>query len=208
MDRNELPFEPRHLGVPSGASKKISEPMVRMAQTIHLSCTETNTISKRIEMRFYMTHVTLEHCPVRPKRFLRLWDNLRKLCTYLVLNLTLSPNGPKRVSIWASSRRSTIRCIQNNFCAYGTYGANHAPKLTLSPKGSKGDSTWPTSPRSSIGCVQNYFWGYGTFGANCGSILHRDKHYLQMDQNEILHDPCHLRVPLGASKWFLSLRYV
>jgi hypothetical protein len=27
-DRNELPLEPRHLGVPLGASKMISEPMV------------------------------------------------------------------------------------------------------------------------------------------------------------------------------------
>jgi hypothetical protein len=76
----------------------------------------------------------------------------------------------------------------------------HAPKLTLPPKGLKGDSTWPASPRSSIGCVQNDFWGYGTFGANCGPILHRDKHYLQMDRNKILHDPRHLGVPSGASK--------
>jgi hypothetical protein len=58
MNRNELPFEPRHLGVPCGVSKMISKTMVCLAQTMHLSCTETNTISKRIEMRFYMTHVT------------------------------------------------------------------------------------------------------------------------------------------------------
>jgi hypothetical protein len=57
-DRNELPFEPRHLGVPSVASKTISEPVVCMAQTMHLSCTETKSISKRTERRFYMTHVT------------------------------------------------------------------------------------------------------------------------------------------------------
>jgi hypothetical protein len=30
--------------------------MVRMAQTMHLSCTDTTTISKWIEMRFHMTH--------------------------------------------------------------------------------------------------------------------------------------------------------
>jgi hypothetical protein len=58
MDQNELPFEPRHLGVPSDASKMISEPMVHLAQTMHLSCTKTNTISKQTETRFYMTHVT------------------------------------------------------------------------------------------------------------------------------------------------------
>ena len=46
---NEIPHDPRHLGVPSGASKMISEPMVRLAQTVHLSYTKTNTISERTE---------------------------------------------------------------------------------------------------------------------------------------------------------------
>ena len=44
---NEIPHDPRHLGVPSGASKTISEPMVRFAQTMHLPYINTNTISKR-----------------------------------------------------------------------------------------------------------------------------------------------------------------
>jgi hypothetical protein len=69
-------------------------------------------------------------------------------------------------------------------------------------------STWPTSPRSSIGCVHNDFRGYDTFGANYWSILHRDLHYLQMDRNEILHDPRHLGDPSGRPKWFPSLRYI
>jgi hypothetical protein len=58
-------------------------------------------------------------------------------------------------------------------------------------------STWASSPRSTIGCVQNDFWAYST---NRAPILHRHQQYLQMVQNEILHDPHHLRVPLGASK--------
>jgi hypothetical protein len=32
--------------------------MVHLVQTVDLSCTETNTISKWTETRFYMTHVT------------------------------------------------------------------------------------------------------------------------------------------------------
>ena len=56
--RNELPLEPRHLVVQSSASKMISEPMVRLAQTTHLCCTDPNTISKRTEIRFDMTHIT------------------------------------------------------------------------------------------------------------------------------------------------------
>ena len=61
------PLEPRHLGVPSGASKMISEPMVRLVQTVLLSCTDTNTVCKRTEMRFHMTHVTKEFYRVCPK---------------------------------------------------------------------------------------------------------------------------------------------
>jgi hypothetical protein len=54
----KLSLEPGHLGVPSGASKMIYEPMVHLAQTVYLSSTDTNTISKRKEERFCMTHVT------------------------------------------------------------------------------------------------------------------------------------------------------
>ena len=57
-DQIELPLEPRHQGVISGVSKMISERMVRLAQTMHQSCTDTNTISKRKEARFHMTQVT------------------------------------------------------------------------------------------------------------------------------------------------------
>jgi hypothetical protein len=58
MDQNELPLEPRHLGVPSGAFKTIFEPMVCLVQTVHLSFTDTNTVSKQIKMRLHMTHIT------------------------------------------------------------------------------------------------------------------------------------------------------
>jgi hypothetical protein len=127
MDRNEHPLEPHHLGVPSGASKTISEPMVRSA----------------------------------------------KQCIYLASRLALSPNRPKRASTWASAPRSTIRCIEKDLWAYGTFGTDHAPilhqdrpkrflslwyvwrkpctylalRLTLSPNKLKWHSTWQTSPR-------------------------------------------------------------
>jgi hypothetical protein len=52
MDQNELPLDPRHLGVQSGASKMIYEPMVRLPQTMYISCVKINTISKWTEMSF------------------------------------------------------------------------------------------------------------------------------------------------------------
>jgi hypothetical protein len=120
MDQNKLSLEPHHLGVPSGASKTISEPMVCSAQTVHQSSIKIVSLSQRNEKRLYMTHVTLEfHC-VHPKQFLSQRYGQRKLCTYLLSRLALSPNEAKRVSTWASSPRSTIGCIQNDFWAYGT----------------------------------------------------------------------------------------
>jgi hypothetical protein len=58
MDQNELSLEPRHLSVLSGASKMIPMSNVRLAQIVHLSCTDTKTVSKLTETRFDMTHVT------------------------------------------------------------------------------------------------------------------------------------------------------
>jgi hypothetical protein len=127
--RIELPLEPRHLGVPMGASKMISEPMVRLAQTVHLSSTNTNTVSKRTEMRFHMTHITEEFYWVCPKQFLSLWYVWRKPCTYLAPTLTLSPNGSKWDSTWPTSPRSSIRCVYTDFWACGMFGANRAPIL-------------------------------------------------------------------------------
>jgi hypothetical protein len=43
---NRAPPDPRHLGVPLGASKTIYEPMVRLTQTEHLSYTDANSVSK------------------------------------------------------------------------------------------------------------------------------------------------------------------
>jgi hypothetical protein len=63
------PLELRHVGVLSGASQTISEPMVCLAQTVHLSCADPNTVFKWTKTRFHMTHFTLEFHWVRPKQF-------------------------------------------------------------------------------------------------------------------------------------------
>jgi hypothetical protein len=73
MDRNELSLEPCHLGVPLIASKMISKSMLHLAQSVHLSCSDTNTVSEQTETRFHMSHVTYEFHQVRPIRFLSLW---------------------------------------------------------------------------------------------------------------------------------------
>jgi hypothetical protein len=74
MDLKKIRHEPRCQGVASGALKMIFDPMIRLVQTVHLSCTATNTISKRTESRFHMTHVICEFHRVGPKLFLSLWS--------------------------------------------------------------------------------------------------------------------------------------
>ena len=49
-----------------GASKLISKHMVYSLQLMHLSCTETNIVSKWTEARFHMTHIIYEFLWVRP----------------------------------------------------------------------------------------------------------------------------------------------
>jgi hypothetical protein len=68
--------------------------MVRLAQTMHLSCTDTNTVLEWKGERFKMTHVTQEFHRVRPKWFLSLWYVWRKSCTYLGSRLAQYSNRP------------------------------------------------------------------------------------------------------------------
>jgi Leucine-rich repeat (LRR) protein len=114
---------------PSGESKTISEPVVHSAQTVQLSCVKISTIPKHTESSIHLSLVTLEYNQVRPKRFITLWYVRRKPCTYLASRLALSPNELNQASTWATSPRSTIRYVQNDFWAYGTFGANLAPIL-------------------------------------------------------------------------------
>jgi hypothetical protein len=97
----ELPLEPCHLGVPSGASKMISKPMVHLAQTMHLSCT-------------YLTW------PTSPRSSFGCVQNDFQSCGMF------ATNGPNRASTWVLSPKCSIKYVQNYFCAYGTFSTNHA----------------------------------------------------------------------------------
>jgi hypothetical protein len=120
---------PTHQGAPLVASRMISEPMVRSAQTTQLSCVKISTISKRTQMSFHLSLVTLEYHQLCPKWFSSLRYIQRKPCTYLVSRLSLSPNETKWACPWALSPRSIVECVQINFWANGTFGAKCAPIL-------------------------------------------------------------------------------
>jgi hypothetical protein len=177
MDWAKLPLEPRHLGVPAGASKMICNPMVRLAQTVQRF--KISTISKRNETSIHLSLVPKEYHWVRPKWFLSLCYIWHKPCTYLALTLILSPNELKQNSTWPTSPSPGnfhwVRpkwflspwYVRGKACTY------LASRLALSPNGRNRASTWASSPRSITRCVQNDFWTYGMFGANRATILHR-----------------------------------
>jgi hypothetical protein len=118
---------PLNLRVPSGMAKMNCMPLVHSVKTMQLS--EINTISKWTKMSFHLTHVTLEFHQVCQKQFLSLLHVWRKSCTNLLWILTLSLNELKCASTWPTLPRSPIRCAQNNFWAYCTFGTNRAPIL-------------------------------------------------------------------------------
>jgi hypothetical protein len=58
MDWNEIPHDQCHIRDPSGASKTISDPMLRSTQTVHLSCVKISTISKQTKTSIHLSLVT------------------------------------------------------------------------------------------------------------------------------------------------------
>jgi hypothetical protein len=157
--------------------KRFSMPMVCSVQTVHLSCTDTITVSKWTKTRFHTTHITYELHWVRPKLFMSLWYVQHKPSTYLVSRIALSPNGrnrappdPRHLGV-PSGASNTIYEPMVHLRKPSTY---LALSLTLSQNRTKQDSTRPTSTRSSIGCLQYYFQAYGTFDANRAAIVHQE----------------------------------
>jgi hypothetical protein len=158
-------------------SKMISNPMVCLAQTVHLSCDKISTITKRTEIRFHMTHVTLEYHQVCPKLFLSLiTTEYHRVCPKMIseptvrsaqtvhlccvristiskLGQNVLPIEPRNLGV-RSGVPKMILSLWYIWCKPCTY---LALRLTPSPNGPKRDSIGLTSPRSSIGCVQKDF---------------------------------------------------
>jgi hypothetical protein len=146
MDQNELPLEPHQQWVPSGATKTITEPMVHLAQTLHLSWVKINNISKQTEMSFHLSLVTEEYHWVHPKWFLTLWYIWRNPCTYLRLQADQNKilHDPRHLGGPLGASKLSLWYVQRKPCTY------LASRLALSPNGPKWASTWASSPRSTI----------------------------------------------------------
>jgi hypothetical protein len=134
MDRNELPLEPCHLGVPSGVSKTICEPMVCLAQSVHLSCTDTNTISKQTKIRFHMTTSPRRSIGCVQKQFLSPLGET----VHLFGTDTNTVSKQTKTRFYMTQPRSSIGCVQKDFRTDGTFCANYLQtdrnKLPLEPR--------------------------------------------------------------------------
>jgi hypothetical protein len=159
-DSNKLPLEPRHLGVLSDVSKIISEPMVCSAQTVHLYCSNTDTVSKPTETRFHMTHsprcsigcvqddfhadgtFDTNHAPIlrQDYHYLQTDSNMLPLepC-----DLGVSLGSSKMISepMVCSAKTVHLYCIDTNIVSKWTKTRFHMIH----------------SPRSSIRCIQDDF---------------------------------------------------
>ena len=153
---NEIPHDPSHLGVPSGASKMISDPIVCSTQTMHRSCVKISTISKRTKTRFQLSFITYEYHRVRPKRYLSQWYVWRKLCSYLALTLAPSPNRPNEIPHDPHHQEvhsGASKTIYEPMVHWAQTVHLSCTNTNTISKWTERDSTGPTSPRSSIGCA-------------------------------------------------------
>jgi hypothetical protein len=175
MDRNKIPHDPRHLEVPLGVSKMISEPMVCLAQTVQLSSDKITTISKWNKMSF--------HLSFSPRSTIRCVQNNFWACGmfsensapilpqdyhYLQTDRNELPLEHRQLVVPSSASKmiSEPMVLLSQLCTY------LALPLTLSPNEPKRDSTWASSPRSTVGCVQTDLSAYGRFSTNYAPILH------------------------------------
>jgi hypothetical protein len=149
----------------------ISEPMVCLAQTVQLSCTDTNPILKQNKTRFYMTHGEFHR--VHPKTISEAMVCLAQTVHYLMSRLALSLNILNWASTWASSpsvpsgasktifepkvclaQTMHLSCTDTNTVFEQSKLRFHKPRHLVAPL-----------------VIQNNFWASSTFGPHRAPIL-------------------------------------
>jgi hypothetical protein len=168
MDRNELLFDPSHLGVAFGVPKLFFETMIHLSQTEHLFCTGINTISKRTkQVSSWPTHLGVPtgapkmifepiSRSVQTVHLACVKINTMSKWTEMSFHLT---HITKEFNWVCPKWFSSLWYGRPKPCTY------LAPRWTLSPNGPKWASTWPNSPMSSIRCAHNDFLANCTFDA-------------------------------------------
>jgi hypothetical protein len=151
--------------------------MVCLAQTVHLSCTDTTLSSNRPKQDFTWptSYRSTIWCIQNDFWAYGMFGTnrapiLRQDLHYLETDWNKPPLEPCHLGVPSVVSKTIsepmVHLVQTM----------HLSSLivTLSPNELKQDSTWPTSLRSSIRCVQNDFWACNMFGANHTPILRQD----------------------------------
>jgi hypothetical protein len=128
-----------------GASKMISKPIVRLALTVHLSCTDTNTISKRIEKEISYDPCHLGVPSGASKMISKPMARSKQIRHQSCVKISTMSKQTKMcfhlsLFTWEDHRVHPLRFLSiwyvwHKPCNY------HAPTLAPSPNGPKRDST-------------------------------------------------------------------
>jgi hypothetical protein len=149
--------------------------MVRSAQVVHLSCSNTKTLQTDWNEILH----DLGHLGVLTGVSKAILEPVVRSAQTVHLSCIMNSTISKRTetSIHFSLVTLVYHQVRSKWFLWLWYVWRKlctylAPILTLSPNGQKWGSTWPTSPRCSIGCVQNDFWTCGMFSAKpCTNIV-------------------------------------
>jgi hypothetical protein len=139
MERRGISHDPRHLGVLLVMYKMISEPMVFLTQTVHLSCVKISTISKWTELSLEPHH---QGVPSGASKMI--YEPMERLAQTVPLSCNDTNTVSKRKDVRFHMTHVTLefhrvcpkRCpslwyVRRKPCTY------HAPTLTLSPNRQK-----------------------------------------------------------------------
>ena len=131
--------------------QNVSQPMVRQAQTVYLSCTKTSSISKENEVRFYMTHIIQVFHQVLSNRFLSIWYVPCNSCTYLSSRLALYPKT--KLSFHLSTFTQEYHRVHPKwFLSLRCIGANLVPILHQNYVSEQ------TEARFYMAVIQEFYW--------------------------------------------------
>jgi hypothetical protein len=127
MERREIPHDPRHLEVPSVASKTISKPMVCSPQTVQLSCVKISTRSKWTKLSLEPHHQggPIGASKTIPKPIVCLAQSMHSSCTN---TNTVSKQKEVRFHM-THAPRGSIGSVKNDLQAYSTFDTNRVPSF-------------------------------------------------------------------------------
>jgi hypothetical protein len=151
--------------------------MVRLMQTVHQSCTNTNTVSKWTETRFDMTHVTRGSFGCVQNDFWAYGTISATMHLSCIKIRTISKRTETSFLLSLVTLEYHRVCLKWLLCqSYVWRKLFTYLELTLTPYPNepKRDLTRPTSPRGSIGCVENDLQAYGTFNTHHAPIFRQD----------------------------------